>query len=186
MFTRVFDRFWRSLTVLALVCAVFSVMPSAQASPFGQGLFGADVPFGSLTSLAINLGGNVSIGLSPGGATLSGTGAHTITVTSTDVVGYGLYIYSAGSTSMTNGSDTIPASGNGTPAPLGTNTWGYNIDGSGNYRGITVVPVMLKTATGPYKSGDTTTVTYGAITDFSKSSGNYTSTVTYTAVALTD
>jgi hypothetical protein len=84
------------------------------------------------------------------------------------------------------GTETIPASGNGSLAPLSNNTWGYNIDGSTNYLGMTTTPTLLKTATGPYESGDNTTVKYGVLTDFSKSSGVYTATVTYTAVALTD
>jgi len=156
------------------------------ASPFGQGVFGAHVPFGSLTSLTISLGGNVSLNLAPSGSTFVGSGSHTITVTSTDVVGYSLYIYGAGSTDMTNGTDTIPASSNGTGAALATNTWGYNIDGSSSYLGLTTHPVLLKTAIGPYESGDNTTVTYGVVTDITKSSGSYTANVTYTAVALTD
>lgn len=162
-------------------------MPSVSASPFGEGVFGADVPFGSQTSIAINLGGNVNVNLTPSGGTLSGTGSHTIGVTSTDVVGYSIYIYSAGSTNLVNGSDTIPASSNGTASSLATNTWGYNATGSTtNFLGITTTPVLLKTATGPYKNGDNTTVTYGVLADVSKSSGNYTTTVTYTVVGLTD
>jgi hypothetical protein len=86
---------------------------------------------------------------------------------------------------MSNGTDTIPASGNSSLAPLATNAWGYNIDASTNFLGVTTHPVLLKTATGPYKSGDNTTVTYGVLTDTSKG-GSYTTSVTYTAVALTD
>jgi hypothetical protein len=182
----VYDKLFRPLLVLCGVFALLSIAPSVAASPFGQGVFGAHVPFGSLTSLSISLGGNVNLSLTPSGSTLTGSGSHTITVTSTDVVGYSLYIYSAGSTNMTNGTDTIAASGNGSLAPLSTNTWGYNTDGSTNYKGITTTPTLLKTATGPYESGDNTTVKYGVVTNFSKSTGNYTTSVTYTAVALTD
>jgi len=165
----------------------FSVAPSVAASPFGQGVFGAHVPFGVVTSLTISLGSNVSLTLSPSGSTFVGSGSHTISVTSTDVVGYSLYVYSSsGSTNMTNGTDTIPASSNGSAAPLATNTWGYNTDGSSNYLGMTTHPVLLKTATGPYESGDNTTVTYGVLTDITKSAGSYTTSVTYTAIALTD
>jgi len=186
MFGRLHGKLYRPLVVLFLIVAVFSVAPTVVASPFGQGVFGAHVPFGSITSLAISLGGNVNLSLTPSGSNLSGSGSHTITVTSTDVVGYSLYIYSAGSTNMSNGTDTIPASSNSSLAPLANNTWGYNTDGSTNYKGMTTVPTLLKTATGPYETGDNTTVKYGVLTDFSKSSGVYTTTVTYTAVALTD
>lgn len=187
MLTRAYDSLWRPLAVVSLVCAVFSAVPSAMASPFGQGVFGADVPFGSLTSIAINLGSDVNLALTPSGPNFVGTGSHVISVTSTDVVGYSLYVYGTGSTAMTNGTDSIPASSNGSLAPLSTNSWGYNITGSTtNYLGITTTPTLLKTAIGPYKTGDSTTVSYGVLTDITKSSGNYSTVVTYTAVALTD
>jgi hypothetical protein len=187
MIGRLYDRIYRGLAVLAVLFGLLSFAPAASASPFGEGVFGADVPFGSVTSLSINLGGNVALSLTPSSGTLSGTGSHTITVTSTDVVGYSIYIYSAGSTNMSNGTDTIPASSNGTASTLSTNTWGYNATGSTtNFLGITTVPKLLKTATGPYKSGDNTTVTYGVLTDVSKSNGTYTTNVTYTVVGLTD
>jgi hypothetical protein len=186
MFKRMYDKLYRPLVVLCGVFCVFAAAPTVAASPFGQGVFGEHVPFGAVTSLSISLGGNVSLAVNPSGSTLSGSGSHTITVTSTDVVGYSLYIYSAGSTNMSNGTDTIPASSNGSAAPLATNTWGYNTDGSTNYKGITTTPTLLKTATGPYETGDNTTVKYGVLTNFSKSSGVYSTTVTYTAVALTD
>lgn len=186
MFKQAYDKLCRPLVVLCGVFAVFSVVPSVAASPFGQGVFGAQVPFGSVTSLTINLGSNVNLTVAPSGPDFIGSGSHTITVTSTDVVGYSLYIYARGSTAMTNGTDTIPASTNGTAAPLLVNTWGYNIDGSTNYIGITNTPALLTTATGPYESGNNTTVKFGVRTDITKSSGNYTTNVTYTAVALTD
>ncbi len=183
---RLYDKLFRAGLVLCGAFALLSLAPVAQASPFGEGVFGAHVPFGSVTSLAINLGGNVALSLTPSGPTFTGSGSHTITITSTDVVGYSLYIYVAGSTNMSNGTDTIAASGNGTPGALATNTWGYNIDASSNYKGITSSPVLLKTATGPYESGDNTTVTYGVLADGTKSSGSYTVGVTYTVVALND
>lgn len=176
----------RPLLVLFCIFGVLSLQPSVAASPFGQGVFGADVPFGSLTSLAISLGGNVSLSLLPNGGNFSASGSHTIGVTSTDVVGYQLYIASPGGTAMTSGSSTIPASGNATAAPLASNTWGYNTTGTTNYLGIATTPKLLKTATGPYKSGDNTTVTYGVIADITKGAGTYNVAVTYTAVALTD
>lgn len=177
----------RQVMVLGLFVSVMAAGgQTVLASPFGQGVFGADVPFGSATSLAIALGGNVSLSLTPNGSNFEGSGSHTITVTSTDVVGYELYIYADGSTAMSNGTDTIPASANVSPSNLAVNTWGYNTTGStSNFKGITTSPVVLKTAAGPYKNGDNTTVTYGVLTNITKSSGAYTTNVTYTAVALT-
>jgi hypothetical protein len=185
MLRRWYDKLFRPLLFVCGLCTVLSVAPSAAASPFGQGVFGADVPFGSLTSLTIALGSDVSLNLAPNGSVFEGSGSHTITVTSTDVVGYDLYIYGAGTTNMVNGSDTIAASGNSSPSTLAANTWGYNIAGStSNFKGLTTTPVLLKTATGPYKNGDDTTVTYGVKTDITKTEGSYTASVTYTAVAL--
>jgi len=180
------DKLFRPLLLLCGLCMVLSFAPSVAASPFGQGVFGAQVPFGAVTSLTIALGGNVNLSLTPSGATFTGSGSHTITVTSTDAAGYALYIYSAGSTALTNGAVTLPASGNSSAAPLATNTWGYNIDASSNYIGLTATPVLLKTASGPYESGDNTTVTYGVLAGASQAAGNYTASVTYTAVALNE
>ncbi len=172
--------------LLLATCAVFACLLPASttfAQPFGQGVFGANVPFGSMTALSINLGGNVAIALSPSGATFTGTGSHTITVTSTDVVGYYLYAHTTGSTSMVNGSASIPASTNTTASPLSLNSWGYNTNGSSNFLGMKSTSVLLKDASGPYESGDATTVTYGALTDSVQAAGTYTTAVTYTVVA---
>lgn len=171
--------------VLTMLCLCASLLPSlAAASPFGQGVFGADVPFGSATSLSVALGGNVSLGLTPNGSILEGSGSHTLTVTTTDVVGYRLYLYSPGSSNMTSGGEVIPASGNSSPAALSANTWGYNITGSTtNFIGASTTPVMLKDANGPYKSGDNTTITYGVKVSTTKGAGQYSVPLVYTVVA---
>jgi hypothetical protein len=169
------------------VIAALALPSIASASPFGQGVFGADVPFGSLTSLSIDLGSDVPINLTPSGGNFSGNGSHTINVTSTDVVGYQLYVQSPGSTNMVNGANTIPASSNSTAAALSVNSWGYNTTGSTtNFIGMTTTPKLLVDADGPFKSGDSTVVTYGALTDITKPAGSYSVTVVYTAVAKTD
>lgn len=172
------------LLLVGIFCASFSA--TVAASPFGEGVFGANVPFGSATSMSIALGGNVSLNLTPSGSNFTGSGSHTITVTSTDVVGYKLYVYSPGSTTMTYGGETIPASGNGSPAALAVNTWGYNTNGSANYLGMLTVPTLIKDATGPFKTGDNTTVTYGVLTDITKGAGTYNISVVYTTVAKND
>ncbi len=186
MLGRIYDRMFRPLAAVCLGLGMLSIAPTAAASPFGEGVFGAQVLFGSVTSLAISLGSNPLLNLAPSGSNFVGSGSHTITVTSNDVVGYSLYIYGAGSTTMSGSGATIPASGNGSAAPLAVNTWGYNTDGSSNYLGLTTTPTLLKTAIGPYESGDNTTVTYGVLTDITKPAGSYTASVTYTAVAKTD
>jgi hypothetical protein len=51
---------------------------------------------------------------------------------------------------------------------------------------MTTTPTLIKTATGPFESGDNTTVTYGVKTDIAKDNGSYSVTDVYTVVALTD
>jgi hypothetical protein len=172
--------------VLGIGVLVALIVPSlpVHASPFGQGLFGADVPFGSATSISINLGGDVPLALTPSGGNFEGTGSHIVTVTSTDVVGYYLYAHTTGTTDMTNGAATIPASSNLTETNLSVGSWGYNTSGSTtNFLGMNATNVLLKDAAGPYKNGDPTTVTYGALTNNTQAAGNYSVAVTYTAVA---
>lgn len=164
--------------------ALVAFAPQAGAIPFGQGKFGNDL-FGSATSLSVALGGNVNFNLASNGSQFSGSGSHTITVASTDVVGYSLYAYALGSNAMTTtGGSSIPASGNTTAGSLAVNTWGYNIDGSSNYLGMPTTPTQIKTASGEYRYGDNTTVTYGVLTNSLQPPGSYTVSVVYTAVAL--
>ena len=156
---------------------------SSYASTFGAGVFGANVPFGSLTSISIALSNNVAITMAANGGTLQGTGSHSITVTSTDVVGYDLYINATAATSMDNGASTIPASANATAAPLSLNSWGYNTTGSTtDFKGITTTQSLINSGTGPFTGGDITPISYGALIDMNKASGVYAVDVTYTAV----
>lgn len=173
-------------TIMGLMIAICLLLPgaTAAASPFGQGVFGADVPFGSMTSLSINLGGDVALNLAPDGNTFKGSGSHTVTITSTDVVGYYLYAHTTGSTNMTSSNASIPASSNTSAGALTPSSWGYNTTGSTtDFIGMNATGVLLKDATGPFKNGDPTTITYGALTSSTQAAGNYSVAVTYTAVA---
>jgi hypothetical protein len=176
---------YRSLGLL-LVVLCWVGMGNVYAAPFGKGKFGDNVPFGAETSLAISSGGNVTIQVTPTEAGTLATSSNVVTVTSTDVVGYKLYIRSLDNTNMVNGGSTIPTSGNGTPGSLATNTWGYNTDASSNFVGSSLTDTLVKDAAGPYSSGDNTTVTYGVKVDNSKAAGNYVTSIVYTAVPQTD
>jgi hypothetical protein len=166
----------------ASIMLLFSVC--AHASPFGQGVFGADVPFGSATSISIDLGGNVQLTLSPDGGNYSGAQSHVVTVTSTDVVGYYLYAHATTSANMTSGSATIAASVNTTASPLSVGTWGYNTTGSTtNFLGMKTTSSLLVDANGPFTSGNPTTITYGALIGPTQEAGTYSVPITYTAVA---
>lgn len=156
------------------------------AQPYGKGLYNTDVPYGDLTSLSISTSGNINIPITPASGGLLATGAGTVTVTSTDVSGYKLYIRSLNDTNMTNGATLLPSSLNATPASLAINTWGYNTDGSNNFAGITNSDTLIRSVGAPASSGSVTTITYGINLDLTKPAGNYTTTVVYTAVPQTD
>lgn len=174
----------RIFVALAVLVGLLASPAYVAASPFGQGKFGADVPFGSATSISINLSGDVPIALTPGGGNFSGTGSHVVTVTSTDVVGYYLYAHTTSGTSMTSGAASIPASSNTSAGSLSVGSWGYNTTGSTtNFLGMPATSVAIKDAIGPYKNGDPTTVTYGALASGTQEAGSYSVAVTYTAVA---
>lgn len=176
--------------IALIVFSIFSVgilafCGVAVASPFGAGNYGANVPYGGSTTLTISTNGNVSIPITPTDAGTLGTGTSIVTVTSTDVVGYKLYVRSSPTTDMVNGSSLIPASANGVPAVLAVNTWGYNTDATTNFVGMSLTDILIRTGTGPFTAGDITTVTYGIKIDNSKAAGGYTTTITYTAVPQT-
>lgn len=181
---------WQKIKILLYVgyagLAVVAFAPIAHAAPFGQGEFGADIPFGAATSISVALDGTVNLDLVSNGSEYSAKGSHTVTVTSTDPVGYALYAYTLGSTDMimNNGSDTIPVSSNSSPNTLAVNTWGYNLDNSDNFLGLAATPSIIKTTTGPFKNGDITTVSYGVKTNLVKAAGSYKVSVVYTAAAL--
>lgn len=174
----------KSVAFITLLGMCTLLSSTAHASPFGQGVFGADVPFGSATSIAVDLGGDVELALAPDGSNFSGTASHIVTVTSTDVVGYYLYAHTNGGTNMASGSATIAASSNSIPGPLAIGTWGYNLTGStSDFLGLGTTSTLLVDANGPYKNGAPTTVTYGALVSPAQESGTYSAAVTYTAVA---
>lgn len=182
-FLKLNERLSRALFVIAVAGFILSLSQTVAASPFGEGEFGSNSPFGGNTSISISLGSNVNLSLTPSGPNFTASGSSNVTVTSSDVNGYSLYIYSAGSSNLAKGASVIPASSNVTEAALAPNTWGYNLDGSTNYIGMTTTPVAIVNATGPYIAGNTTTVYFGVLTSIITPEGSYTGNVTYTAVA---
>lgn len=176
------------LIVLTIAFLSTGISDMVSASPYGAGTYGANVPYGGQTQLTISTSGNVAINLAPSDSGTTASASGTVTVISTDVVGYKLYVRSLTTTNMVNpiGGATIPASANGSPAALAVNTWGYNLTGNSSYTGMTLSDVLIRSATQPYTSGDVTTVTYGARVDNSKRSGSYSNAVVYTAVPQTN
>ncbi|HEY8886062.1 MAG TPA: hypothetical protein VIM31_01000 [Candidatus Microsaccharimonas sp.] len=171
--------------IIAIFGIVVAAAPTSYASTYGSGKYNALIPYGGQTNLTISTSGNVAIPITPGSSATLGTASGTVTVVSTDAVGYKLYIRALSSASMTSGGNTIPASANGTAAALATNTWGYNLDATTNFVGMTTSDVLIRTGAGPFEAGDITTVTYGVMIDQSKAAGSYSTTVIYTAVPQT-
>jgi len=175
------------ITLTSLFLWIILLFPlQATAQPYGKGKYDENVPYGSATSLTISTTGNVAIQITPTDSGTLGTAVNTVTVSSTDVVGYDLYIRSLSSTDMTNGPYNLPASANGLPAPLANNTWGYNTDASTDFVGMTLTDVLIKTLAGPATAGDNTAVTYGVKVDNNKPAGSYSTSIVYTAVPQTD
>lgn len=174
------------LFIFILLCTVCGTSPIVFASSYNQGKYNAVVPYNTATYIAIATSGNISLAVTPvsGGSLV--TGSNNVTVTSTDVVGYKLYLRSGTSTNMNNLGDIIPTSANGTPAALAVNTWGYNTDGSSNFVGSSLTDTLIRTLIGPASTGDVTTVTYGINVDLAKPAGNYTTSIIYTAVPEID
>ena len=182
----------KTITILSFSAAIIAtilVTPFVSAQPYGKGIYNENVPYGDETSLSIATNGNVSItGITPVPGGTTGTGTSNVTVTSTDVKGFKLYVRSLTTTDMDNLGTPLPASSStfGSPGALAVNTWGYNINGSSNYAGMTLTDVEVKSVTTPASSGNLTIFTYGIRVDLLKPAGNYTTSVVYTAVPQTD
>jgi hypothetical protein len=175
-----------SFIIILSICLTLLFTPTSHASPYGKGLYGTNVPYGSQTALSIATSGDITIPVTPvSGGTLA-TGTSVVTVTSTDVMGYKLYTRALGASAMNNLGATLPASGNGSPAALATNTWGYNTDASSNFVGLTLTDSLIRSITVPASTGDVTTLTYGIMIDLTKPAGKYIATVLYTAVPQTN
>jgi len=172
------------LSTIIFVAILASSVSYAQ--PYGKGVYSANVPYGDETSLSIATNGNINIPITPTITGVLATGTSTITVTSTDVMGYKLYIRALSDTNMNNLGSLLPASANVSPAPLAMDTWGYNTDASTNFAGITLNDVLIHSITTPASTGDMTYVTYGIKLDMAKAAGNYVANIVYTAVPQTD
>lgn len=174
------------LIVLAIAFFSTSLGNEAVASPYGAGKYSANVPYGGQTQLTLSTSGNIVLSVVPSDSGALATASGTVTVISTDVVGYKLYVRSLTSTNMVNGAVIIPTSANGSPASLAVNTWGYSLSGGGTFTGMSLSDTLIRSATQPYTGGDVTTVTYGVNVNNTKKAGNYSNSVVYTAVPQTN
>jgi hypothetical protein len=156
------------------------------AQPYGKGVYNADVPYGSQTYLSIATDGDVVMPITPLESGVSTSANSVVTVVSTDVVGYKLYIRALNTANMTNQTAVLPPSGNSSLAPLAINTWGYNTNQSNDYIGISTSDTLIKNTLGPVKAGEQTTIKYGLYIDLRAGAGEFRAGVVYTAVPQTD
>ncbi len=175
----------KTILITIAVVAILTFPTISYAQPYGKGIYNANVPYGNLTSLSISTDGNVTIPITPTTSGASASGTSNITITSTDVMGYKLYIRALSDTNMNNLGTPLPASANATPAALVVNTWGYNTDASITFVGISLTDTLIHAVSAPISS-DITTVTFGMKLDLAKPAGNYVASVIYTAVPQTD
>lgn len=141
-----------------------------------------------LSTISITTSTTVTLNPVPGAGVASNV--DTVTVNTNSHNGYVLNLKAASSANLSNGTDVLSAtSGSWTnPATMSTNSWGYRVDGLGNfgpsgsttYAGVTTTGQNLKT-TSTHASNDITSVRYGAAVNSAQPSGTYTGQVTYTA-----
>ena len=174
------------IALFTISTIVFFTQSTVYAQPYGKGIYNSNTPYGGETALSISATSAINLSVNPSTAGTLASASGNVTVTSTDVVGYKLYIRALGSTSMSMVGSTIPASANLSLGALVVNTWGYNTDASTNFIGVTTSDVLLKNAVGPFSTGDSTTVTYGLNIDRAVAAGSYASNLVYTAVPQTN
>ena len=188
-------------SALAIGVGVFSVVGIALAPAAMAGNTTTVTATINKTASIATTSGAVAFTINPTAAGSFSSASDTVTAGTNSSSGYQLQI-SAAAPALTSGANTLAASSGtaGTPTTLLKNTWGYRVDNgagfgvgptsaqtdqaslSNNWAGVTATATTIKT-TSAASNADTTTVWYGAGADFSKPSGAYTTTVTYTALA---
>jgi hypothetical protein len=184
-------------------------VPVAQADTtdstvYGSGNYG-NCDYGSCT-ITLSGGGSTTLNVVPTPTGKCTVQSDTASVLTDSTSGYSLTMTTSTTNSaMTSGSNSIAASSGtaSSPVTLAMNTWGYRVDGlsgfgtgptsaqsSGSIPSVSFagVPASNQAGTqvassgGPANPAVTTTVWYGLCANASQSSGNYSVTVTYTAV----
>jgi hypothetical protein len=158
---------------------------------------------GSTITLTSN--GTVNLNAIPTGNGVQTIASDSVSVSTNDGSGYTLQLNETnGSTTLTSGSNTIPATTGTKSSPVAetAESWGYRVDSIGGFGSgpttslsnqpigsLTFAAVPASTSPDTIKTtattanNDTTNVWYGIAVDTSVPSGTYTNSVTYTAVA---
>lgn len=194
----------RLMLVIGLLVVLLA--PSfALATNYGEGIYGS-CTYNETCSISLTTSGTVTLPLTPSPSGAVTIDKDVVNVTTNSGGGYTLRLESVSGTSnnLVNGGEDIPAisATPGSPATLGLNEWGYRIDGalgfgagpssaitnqpssSLTFAGVPLLgsPQNIKITASSAPSGDITNVWYGVRADISKPAGNYSSTVTYTAI----
>lgn len=188
-------------TVLVSSAGVLAVVGLVLAPAVASAITGTTTVNANVGSaISITTSGTVNLAITPTGVGSATSASDTVTVTTNHTAGYLLQL-NAGAATLTNGANTLAATGGtiASPAALSSNSWGFRIDGqagfgagpttaqtnqaslTGNYAPVPTTATTVKTTGAPATSGDVTSVWYAAKVDTTKPSGAYTGTITYTA-----
>lgn len=193
-----------TMGVLGLFATTAVFADTTDSTVYGSGNFG-NCDYGSCT-ITLTSSGIASMAVVPtpaGKCTVQSDGVSVLTDSTT---GYSLTMTTNSiSNAMTSGVGNITAS-SGTPAVpaiLSMNTWGYRVDSlgsfgagptttqnSGSIPSVTFAgvpannqaPAQIASSSSPANPAVTTTAWYGVCANSTVPSGNYTTTITYTAV----
>jgi fibronectin type 3 domain-containing protein len=156
-------------------------------------------------TITLTSNGTVNLNAIPTGNGVQTIASDSVSVSTNDGSGYTLQLNETnGSTTLTSGSNTIPATTGTKSSPVAetAESWGYRVDSIGGFGSgpttslsnqpigsLTFAAVPASTSPDTIKTtattanNDTTNVWYGIAVDTSVPSGTYTNSVTYTAVA---
>lgn len=195
-----------TLVIFASIFSLNSLVGAYPSGSYGSGSYNS-CNYGTTCSVSVTDNGAVSLNITPASGGLCTIQSSVAQVLTDDANGYVLTLGDTSTnTALVNGSSSINAvSGTlSSPATLTDNSWGYREDGwdsfgSGPTSAQTNVSIGSATFAGIESSSNTpdtiasttaaadpavsTTIWYGACADTSVAIGNYTTQVTYTALA---
>ena len=202
----------RNRLLVAMACLVgllvagapITLADTTDSTVYGSGNYG-DCDYGSCT-ITLSSGGTTTLNVAPTPAGKCTVQSDTASVLTDSTAGYSLTMTtSTTNNAMTSASGSISAASGtaASPAILSMNTWGYRVDslagfGTGptsaqnngsipsvSFAGVppsNLAATQVASSGGPANPAATTTVWYGLCADSSVPAGNYSVTVTYTAV----
>ncbi len=192
------------VAIYGAIAALLAVLVTPALVSAASQTAGTTITASVAAVISVSSGSTVNIALTPTAGGVVSSASDIVSVSTNATTGYTLTMSNGDTTTnLTSGANTITAHAGtqGTPTALAANTWGYRVVsvggfGAGAYSAETnagsststwagvpssAAPNTLKT-TATTATADTTTVWYGVKATSAKAAGNYTDTVTYTAV----